>query len=793
VVDPLQLLVIEDSADDAELILRQLRRGGVTCEATRVQTFPAVREILAAGAGRRPDAVICDYNLPGYTAIDVLDCLNTSTSDIPLLVVTNSLSEEVAVACMRAGAADYLVKDRLTTLSAAVSRSIAGAESRRRHRAAERALTESETRFRQAFDGAPVGAALISLEPARRGDVIRVNAALCALTGFTERQLLGIKSWQMTHPADRDPWRMEVIGLSTARSERVQREIRLIRADSRVIWVRMTSSVVRRDGHPWYAVTHVEDVTARKHAEAELARRALIDPLTSLPNRLLLTDRLRAALRTVVQGRGAVGVVYLDLDHFKDVNDTFGHEIGDRLLTEIGRRLGVTSRPQDTPGRIGGDEFVVICPQLEGDAEMRSIAAALMEALDAPLDANGARIRITASMGLALTDHPQADAERLLNRADAAMYEAKRRGRHRVEMFHERLEHAGARRMAMQDDLRDALEHGWLRLYFQPVIDLTTERIVSAEALLRVEHPRRGLVGASEFIEVAEDSDLIVPIGAWVLTEACAQLARWRQIQPLEMAINVSGRQASNLAVSRQVIAAATAAQVPLADLCLEMTERVLIDASEAVVADLRVLTDNGVKLAIDDFGTGYSSLTYLQRFPVDTVKIDRSFIAGLGVQARDDAIVGAVIALADALDLTVVAEGVEQPAQSAQLRALGCHRAQGFHFARPLAAEEFTTLLLRAQEPPIPAAGADQSPADQSPTVPSQAAPSQAGRSPTAQAQKRQQRSSGHPRVNAQQRANAQQRVNGQQALDEQKGPDDQEVPAGRERTQRSGRSRTR
>jgi EAL domain-containing protein (putative c-di-GMP-specific phosphodiesterase class I) len=286
------------------------------------------------------------------------------------------------------------------------------------------------------------------------------------------------------------------------------------------------------------------------------------------------------------------------------------------------------------------------------------------------------------------------DPDRLLHQADTAMYEAKRRGRRRYQIYQEAFEQQAQRRVNVEQEMADALSFGWLRLVYQPVIDLTTGTIVATEALLRMEHPDRGMVPPSEFIDIAEESHLILPIGEWVLHEACRQLATWQRIRPIEMAVNVAARQAADLAVTGQVLGAAQEAGVDPSSLCLEMTERVLLHAGPAVLRDLTMLTDSGVKLAIDDFGTGYSSLSYLQRFPVDTVKIDRSFVAGMGTEGKDDAIVAAVAALGSALHLTVVAEGVETLEQLDELRRLGCDRAQGYYLGHPRPPNDITDLL---------------------------------------------------------------------------------------------------
>jgi diguanylate cyclase (GGDEF)-like protein len=460
------------------------------------------------------------------------------------------------------------------------------------------------------------------------------------------------------------------------------------------VWVRYSQSVVWHGNRPAYAVALLEDVSAMKRAEGELRRRALYDPLTGLANRDLLADHLDLALEQLKRSPGTVAALYIDLDRFKDVNDNLGHEIGDDILREVGARLSHSVRAPDTAARLGGDEFLVLCPGIIDDVDATAIADRLETVLSRPYRVGSRTIDVGASIGVSITRDPVIGAPELLRRADLAMYEAKNAGRGRWAVYDHAVGERSKRRHDVEKDLRRALEEQWLTLHYQPVIDLRSERIVGVEALLRIAHPERGLVTPDAFIDVAEESDLIVPIGDWVLHETCSQLARWREFGDLDAAVNISGRQIAAHNVTNAVLAAAALHGVEPGNLTLEMTERVLIEAASPTLEDLELLTRHGVRLAIDDFGTGYSSLTYLNRFPVDTVKIDRSFIAGLGLRDRDTAIVEAITGLARTLDLTAVAEGVETAEQVEALRALGCDRAQGYHLGRPMPADDVTRLL---------------------------------------------------------------------------------------------------
>jgi diguanylate cyclase (GGDEF)-like protein/PAS domain S-box-containing protein len=556
-------------------------------------------------------------------------------------------------------------------------------------------VTANEERFHAAFDDGPMGMALVDLGSCGSGRILRVNEALARLSGYEQRRLQGLNVAVLFPPGDYErrirPWSETAAGSSAGRD---RCELPLVRADGSILWVRYSQSIVLHDGHPDYAVAMLEDVTAAREAAAELRRRAMYDPLTGLANRDLLGDHLNLALQQLTRRPGVVGVLYVDLDRFKDVNDVFGHEAGDEVLREAARRLSATVRSPDTAARIGGDEFVVVSPGIAHEDDAGTIAARVGAALAVPYHVGGRRLDVGASIGVSTTRMATIETHDLLRQADLAMYEAKKAGGGTSTVYDERIGEQFNRRHWIEQDLRAALEQDWLRLHYQPVFDLGADRIVGVEALLRLAHPERGLVPPDEFIDVAERSDLIVPIGDWVLQEACGQLARWERYGRLAAAINVSGRQLVSHRFTDSVLAAASANGVSLSNLTIELTERVLIEGAVVVQDDLRALTERGVRLAIDDFGTGYSSLSYLNRFPVDILKIDKSFIAGLGVHDRDAAIVEAIAGLARTLDLTAIAEGVESAEQLDAVRALGCQQAQGYHLGRPMPADDLEPLL---------------------------------------------------------------------------------------------------
>ena len=452
------------------------------------------------------------------------------------------------------------------------------------------------------------------------------------------------------------------------------------------------------DGGQTYFSAVLQDISERKAFELRLAHQATHDPLTGLPNRTLLLDRLDGALARSLRHNRRVAVLFLDLDHFKVVNDSLGHGLGDRLLVGISERLTVALRPGDTVARFGGDEFVILCEDLVEDAEAILIAERVDEALSAPFTIDDTEVFVGVSIGIALPEGNDAEAETLIRDADAAMYRAKDRGRARWELFDHAMRASAVDRLDIENALRRALERHELRIFYQPIVDLRRGTIDGVEALLRWEHPERGLLPPVEFITVAEETGLIVPIGSWVLDQACRQVQRWQSVavgdRPLRLSVNLSGRQLGHPRLVEDVASVLNDTSINPAHVELEITESVLMDDVDMSAETLGRLHTLGVKLAVDDFGTGYSSLSYLRRFPVDLLKVDRSFVDGLGEDPSDSAIVTAIITLAHALGLNAVAEGVESPLQLAELRRLGCDRAQGYFMARPAGGHEIGELL---------------------------------------------------------------------------------------------------
>ncbi|MCE3262021.1 MAG: diguanylate cyclase, partial [Pseudoduganella sp.] len=558
---------------------------------------------------------------------------------------------------------------------------------------AEETIRKGEQRFRTMFEAAPMGIALID---SGSGQFRDVNPRFAEIAGRSAQEMRASRWLEICHPDDKEPEQEKMTQLAAQQIPGFKMETRLVRPDGRIVWVEASINAVETESQPHH-LCMIEDITEKKETEALIWQQANFDTLTQLPNRRMFLDRLQHDILKSRRDSTRIAILFIDLDHFKEVNDTLGHHQGDVLLVEAARRIGACVRQSDTVSRLGGDEFTVILPELAEVDRVEDIAQHIIDSLRMPFQLGQEQAFVSASIGITVYPDDAGNMDDLLKHADQAMYAAKGAGRNRFSYFTPALQVAALNRMRLTNDLRGALKGNQLKLYFQPIVHLQSGKIHKAEALIRWEHPQRGMVSPMEFIPLAEASGLIVDIGEWVFRESAQWVKRWRQeVHPhFQVSLNQSplefqrerGSYADWLAHLQQL-------GVPGESIVVEITEGLLLDASANVTDKLLQLRDAGIQVALDDFGTGYSSLSYLKKFDIDYLKIDRSFTRNLAPDSSDMALSDAIIVMAHKLGLSVIAEGVETSEQRELLAGAGCDYGQGYLFARPLPAADFDALL---------------------------------------------------------------------------------------------------
>jgi diguanylate cyclase (GGDEF)-like protein/PAS domain S-box-containing protein len=557
-----------------------------------------------------------------------------------------------------------------------------GAPAGRRMRAIDTLLADRGQLFQALFLSAPIPKALVDLD----GHVLVANPMMCALTGRTAEELAGRHVDLLAHPDDPP---VGDLGLDPAPGMAhldpnllLDGERRLRRSDGTELWAVQSHEIVRHNnGDPQFVVLSLVDVTDRRRAEDDLVRRAFTDPLTGLPNRRALTDRLRHAVALSRRRGLQVGLVHLNIDRFKAVNEALGHEAGDMLLSQVADRLRWSTRVEDTAVRLGADEFLVVAEDVEDLDGLRALADRLLSVLDEPFLVHEREITLSASVGLTLGSDMTPDD--LLRQAQSALTKAKADGsRARIEVHEGALAHGDVDALQLETDLKHALENEELRLFYQPIVHLRDETLLGYEALVRWQHPTRGLLPPAAFLSAAEDNRLTSKLGAWVLRRACTDAAAWPE--DLRVHVNISARHLAEDGFSELVAAALEESGLAPHRLELEITESTALFAAEATLHSVAVVTDAGVTLALDDFGTGYSAITALHRLPIHTVKIDRSFVADVVTEPATAALVQGLLQLGRGMGLQVIAEGIEDLDQAAWLLDHGCAMAQGYAFGRP-------------------------------------------------------------------------------------------------------------
>lgn len=561
------------------------------------------------------------------------------------------------------------------------------------------ALADSERRFRAAFDYAPLGMAIVNID----GHILQANPAFDQLLGYAQEQqpnrrrlnLLGFKMKEVSHVGDLDTEERKLAELHGVGQPVVRYEKRYLTKENTVVHTVTNVSMVQLSGGESCYLYQVVDVSDRKSYEKQLINLAHHDELTGLYNRTKLLDIFDVILRTSARAEKRFAVLFIDLDNFKQVNDSLGHEAGDQLLRVVARRMRKHLREDDCVARLGGDEFIVILQDVTDTQAVVKVVEQLIEKISSPIRLDVALVHVGMSAGVAMFPCDGDCVQTLMRNADSALYDAKARGRGCYQLYRPELTEFANLRLILDADLRTAINNEEFEIYYQPLVDIRSGKVRTVEALLRWRHPRKGLLGPDQFIDYAYESGLICQMGDWVITSACAQLAAWQGLGlQVAMSINVSARQFQQDALVTRIANCINQYRLDPQDLILEITEQIFMEEAEAVVQRVQALRTLGVKISLDDFGTGYSSLNYIVRFSPDYLKIDRSFIGRIGEQIQHNGMVEAIVGLGRVVPLGVVAEGVETQEQLDFLISCGCNFAQGFYFSEPRCAAEIGAYL---------------------------------------------------------------------------------------------------
>jgi len=689
VAKSLRVLLIEDSEIDAELLVRELHRGGYDVCFERVETAAS---LVAALAGETWDIVISDYTMPNFSAPAALMLLQKSGLDLPFLIVSGSIGEDTAVAAMKAGAHDYMMKGDLKRLIPGIERELREATVRREHKRAGEALKESEERLRVAIDAAQMNTWDWNVQT---GEVVW-SAHPEDVYGVGSSAKIGTYSafLDTVHPEDRKKVEQ---AMDRAVLERVPYRVyfRIVRSDGSLRWLESQGKVYCDGTGEAARVTGVtQDVTERREIEEMVQRMAFYDTLTDLPNRNMLYDRLLNAIRTDSGEGRPMALLLLDLDRFNEINATLGHHRGDRLLQELGVRLKSVLFDPDLVARLGGDEFAILLPRLAHVKDIDVVLQKVQDALQPPFMIENLAIAVEASIGIALYPDHGRTPDGLMQRADVAMYRAKETGSGYV-IYDIKFDEHSPRRLALIGELREAIGHDQLFLHYQPKISLKTHRVIGVEALIRWQHPEYGFVPPDQFILPAEQTGLIHSLTRWVLNAVLRQCLIWNASGvKIPVSVNLSARNLHDPGLPDHLAELFKSSGELPEQLELEITESAIMADPQRALDAITRLKVMGLRFALDDFGVGYSSLAYLKKLPVDIIKIDKSFVMDMATDEDDMLIVLSTINLAHNLGLKVVAEGVETEQIWDRLFAFGCDAAQGYYMSKPLPAVELTRWL---------------------------------------------------------------------------------------------------
>ena len=681
----LRVLIIEDSIPDTFLLLKELRRNNFTLDWERIYSPDSLHFMLG---NRSWDIIISDYYLPEFDAPKALEIVKQTNLDIPFIVVSGVIGENIAVSLMKAGAHDYIMKGNLIRLSEVVRREIRDAHIRAERKKSEILLKRQGETIEAVIDGIAI------LE---KGAFIYANRAYLRLFGYNNIEEIVGKSWRHLYSPE-EVERFENDIFPVLQQERAwQGEVIATRKDGSRFDEGLSLTYTEED----LLISVCRDISELKQAQEQIIYTSLHDPLTNLPNRTLLTERLEFAIqRSMRDETYRYAVLFLDLDRFKVINDSLGHVVGDKLLKAIGQKLTDYLRDIDFVARVGGDEFIIFLDNINDPKTVVHITERILEDYKNPLIIDGNTIFVSLSIGIVMGTKEHIEASTLIRDADLAMYRAKHQEKSSYVFFDTDMHVQAMKRLRIETDLHQAIEKNEFILYYQPIMNLVNNELVGFEALIRWQHPIHGCVPPSDFIPVAEDTGLIVPIDSWVLNEACQQLSNWRHkfsnAGQLEININLSILDLCKASLINDIDSILFDTGLDAHSVNIEVTETMLIEEFEQIIDILSKLKLRNITISIDDFGTGYSSLNYIHRLPVHTLKIDRSLIAKIHENNRDYKVMNSMIFLSNQLDLTVIAEGIQTEEQLQLLQGIGCQLGQGYFFSKPMPADEIEANFLK-------------------------------------------------------------------------------------------------
>ena len=671
----LNVLFIEDSEADAELTTAELARGGFIPHTERVETRHSMLDALTKAEW---DVILCDYSMPRFSAEAALQTLKESGQDIPFIITSGAVDAEDTVSLLKQGAHDFMNKEALARLVPAIEREIREAEVRRQRRLAEERVRILSSAVQQS----PVSVLITNPD----GQIEYVNPKYEQITGYASNEAIGRDlGFTLLNQTSADA--MAAMRHSISNAQEWRGEFCSIRRDGQVFWEFVSLSPLRNEtGDLTHFVIIKEDITVRRSYEERLLRQAHYDDLTGLANRVLMLEHLNVALESSARNHRQTAMMCIDLDRFKNVNDSLGHSCGDDVLRESAGRLSGCIRNGDILARMGGDEFIIILPDISTPKEAEKVAEKIIAAFAQPFFIGGKEYFVTASIGIALSPKDGRSANLIQRNADLAMYKAKELGRNRYHFFTEDINTQLMQRLELEVRLRQAIALEELELHYQPIYDINTNMMIGFEALVRWRQPDGSLLMPVNFIPMAEDIGIIQEIDKWVMATACADAAKLvhESKRALRLSLNVSPKQLQIPDYANFVAHQLFINNLSPTQLELEVTERVIMQNDPQTQINITALCDLGVRLSIDDFGTGYSSLAYLQKFPFKTLKIDRGFVSQICEDPNTHRLVDTIITMAHGLDMEIVAEGIENDQQRQLLQKQGCDHAQGYFFSYP-------------------------------------------------------------------------------------------------------------